>query len=166
MANYKYSYQNYDKTIMARASGNNLKISLKKTVEVCKAIKGKKLKTAIDFLEKVTKQEAVVSYTRYKREVAHKRGKGIDTGGYPKNVATELLKLIKSAQKNAEERELGDDLHIITASCRKGVSRYHYGRYSGRKTKATHIEIIVGIKENKKADKKTDANKTEANEQK
>ena len=61
---------------MARASGNNLTISLKKTVEVCKAIKGKKLKTALDFLEKVTKQEAVVPYTRYKRGSSPQKRKG------------------------------------------------------------------------------------------
>ena len=166
MANHKYSYQDYDKTNMARASGNNLKISLKKTVEVCKAIKGKKLKTALDFLEKVTNQEAVVPYTRYKREVAHKRGKGIDTGGYPKNVATELLKLIKSAQKNAQERELGDDLYVMSASCRKGISRYHNGRYLGRKMKSTNVEIIVGIKENNKTVKKAEKDKVETEEQK
>ena len=150
MATYKYSFQGYDKTNMARASGTNLKISLKKTVEVCKAINGKRINTTIDFLEKVINQKSVVPYTRYKKEVAHKRGKGIDTGGYPKNVATELLKLIKSAQKNAQERELGENLYIASASCRKGVRRYRFGRFMGRKMKSTNVEIILIAKENNK----------------
>ena len=44
----------------------------------------------------------------------------------------------------------------MSASCRKGVSRYHYGRYSGRKMKSTNVEIIIGIRENNKTVKKTD----------
>lgn len=146
---YAYSFQNYDNSSMARSSGSNLSVSLKKSVEACKSIQGKKVTTAIDFLEKVINQKAVVAYTRYNQEMAHKRGKGISTGGYPVNVAKELLRLIKSAQKNAIDKELGENLVVLSASSRKGASRYHYGRYSGRKMKSTNLEIVVGQKTKK-----------------
>lgn len=150
---YKYSFQEFNKETMARASGTNLKISLKKTVETAREIQGKKVSTVIDFLEKVQDLKAVVPYRKYRAEVAHKRGKGIDTGGFPTIVAKELLVLIKSAQKNAIEAEISGDLFVLSVSGRKGNSRYHPGRHSGRSMKATNVEVIVGLKE-KKATKK------------
>lgn len=146
---YKYSFQEFDKQTMARSSGTNLKISLKKTVETATAIQGKKVSTVIDFLEKVTNLKAVVPYRKYRAEMAHKRGKGIDTGGYPVKVAEELLRLIKSAEKNASEQEISDTLYLLSVSSRKGSTRYHPGRYSGRSQKSTSVEIIVGVKTKK-----------------
>ena len=145
MAEYKYSYEGFDNASMAKACGRNLSISLKKTVETAKAIKGKRVSSAIIYLEHVTEQKAVVPFTKYKAEMPHQRGKGIDTGGFPVNVAAALLKLVKSAQKNAKEKELSEEnLRVISVSARKGPARYHYGRHSGRKMKATHVEVIVG----------------------
>jgi large subunit ribosomal protein L22 len=147
---YKYSFEKYDNETMARASGSNLNISLKKSVETLREIRGKKVSSAIKFLEAVIEQKAVVPYRRYKAEMAHKRGKGVDTGGYPVSVAKEVLRLLKSAQKNAEDKELdSENLYVISASCRKGATRYHYGRFSGRKMKSTNVEIIVGERDKK-----------------
>jgi large subunit ribosomal protein L22 len=149
MAN-NYSFQNFDKETMARSSGTNLKISLKKSVEVLKAIRGKKVSTVINYLNDVINQKAVVPYTRYNSEMPHKRGKGIYAGGYPVHVAKEVLVLVKNAQKNALEQEISGELYVISASARKGTQRYHFGRYSGRKMKSTNVEIIVGVRGNKK----------------
>lgn len=142
-----YSYQHLDKETMAVASGRNLSISMKKTVELARAIQGKKVKVAISYLEKVIDKKVAVPYRRFKQEVPHQRGKGIDTGGYPVNVAKEVLKLLKSAQKNASEKELGDNLFVVSISARKGASRYHPGRYVGRRMKVTNVEVVVGVKE-------------------
>lgn len=149
---YKYSMEGYDNQSMARAFRSNASISLKKTVELAKAIKGKRVSTAINYLERVAEQKAVVPYTRYKAEVAHKRGVGIDTGGYPVKVAQEVLKLLKSAQKNASEKELGGELYVLSVSGRKGSGRYHIGRHMGRKMKTTNVEVIIGTKANKKTE--------------
>lgn len=146
---YKYAFQEFNKETMARACGSNLKISLKKTVETAKVLKGKKVSTAINFLEKVIELKAVVPYKRYKAEVGHKRGKGIDTGGFPTLVAKEILSLIKSAQKNASEAEINGELYVLSVSARKGTSRYHPSRYSGRSMKSTSLEVIIGLKEKK-----------------
>jgi large subunit ribosomal protein L22 len=158
MASYKYAYEAFNKETMAKACSINAKVSLKKSVELAKAVKTKKVKSAINYLERVKEQEAVVPYTRYNAEMAHKRGKGIDTGGYPIKVADEFLKLIKSAQKNAEESEISGELYVLSASARKGIARYHSGRYAGRSMKSTNIEIIIGLKE-KKTVKKKEENK-------
>ena len=146
---YKYSFQEFDKQTMARSSGTNLGVSLKKTVETARAIQGKKVSTVIDYLEKVMDKKAVVPYRKYRAEMAHKRGKGIDTGGYPVHVAQELLRLVKAAEKNASEQEISGTLHLLSVSPRKGNTRYHHGRYSGRAQKSTNIEVIVGVKAKK-----------------
>lgn len=143
---YKYSFQNFDKENMARSCGTNLSISLKKSVEVAKAISGRKISLVIDYLEKVIEQNAAVPFNRYNAEMPHQRGKGISSGGFPVNVAKEFLRLVKNAQKNASEQEISGDLYLLSASVRKGTARYHPGRYAGRKMKSTNVEIILGPK--------------------
>ena len=142
----KYAFEEINKETMAVASARNLMISMKKSVELAREVRGKRVKVAIDYLERVIEKKAVVPYRRYKQEVAHQRGKGIDTGGYPVNVAKEILRLLKSAQKNAQDKELGDNLYVVSVSARKGTSRYHPGRYMGRRMKSTNLEVVVGVR--------------------
>ena len=101
---YKYSFTNFDKEKMARAHATNRHISLKKTVETAREVRGKKVSSAINYLERVSTQDAVVPYRRFNAEMPHKRGKGIAAGGYPVHVAKELLRLIKAAEKNAKTK--------------------------------------------------------------
>jgi len=142
----KYAFENFNKETMERASASNLSISLKKSTETLREIRGKKVSTAISFLNQVVEQKTPVSYRRYGAEMAHRKGKGMAAGGFPVSVAKEVLKLVNSAVKNASEQELGEDLYIISASARKGITRYHNGRNSG-KMKSTTVEVIVGVKE-------------------
>lgn len=144
---YKYSFEKFDKETMARACGTNLKISLKKSVEVSRAIRGKKLDYAISYLEKVMEEKQVVPYVRYIQEMPHKKGSGVMTGGYPTKVAEGFLKVLRSVKSNAKEQELDENLVIKAVSVRKGSARYHYGRYSGRKMKSTNLEIVVEVKQ-------------------
>jgi large subunit ribosomal protein L22 len=140
-----YSYEKLDNSKMAKSSGKNLKISFKKSVELSRELKNKKVDLAIKYLEKIIDLKQVVPYRRFKAEMAHKKGAGVDTGGYPVNVAKEFLKLLKSAKKNADNVSLDDEnLIVISISARKGTSRYRMGRYSGRSMKSTNVEIIVG----------------------
>jgi ribosomal protein uL22 len=144
---YNYSFDKFDKETMARACSSNVAISLKKSTETAKAIRGKKVSSVIKFLEKVVEQKAVIPYRRYGSEMAHKRGKGIATGGFPVNVAKEFLRLIKSAEKNASEKEISGELYLFAISVRQGSGRYHNGRHMGRKMKSTNVEVVVGVKE-------------------
>lgn len=131
---------------MARANGTNLPISLKKSVEVARAIRGKTLSHAVSYLEKVAEQKAVIPYVRFNQEMPHKKGKGISTGGYPVKVAEEFLRLVRNAEKNASDKELTGKLYVLSASARKGNNRYRMGRYIGRKMKSTNAEVIIGVK--------------------
>ncbi len=149
---YNYSYQEFNNETMARACVTNAGVSLKKSVEVARFIRGKKLTYAISLLEKVSEQKIPVPYKKYRAEMPHRRGKGIDAGGYPVHVANEFLRLLKSAQKNASEKEIGSELYVLAVSSRKGSSRYHYGRYAGRSMKSTNIEVIVGAKPTKNSE--------------
>ena len=152
---YNYSYEGFNKESMARSSSSNSRISLKKSVEVARALQGKKVHVAKAFLENVTAQKQVVQYKRFNTEMAHRKGKGIMSGGYPVNVAEQFLKVLHNAVKNAENLNLGDELKIVSASVRKGPSRYKMSRLSGRKMKSTHVEIVIGQAAKKKAVKKT-----------
>lgn len=146
MAEYKYAFSAAEDKKVGKACSKSLPISLKKSVELATAIRGKKVSAAISYLEQVIEKKAVVPYRRFGTEMAHRRGAGIDTGGYPINVAKAFLKLLKSAEKNASEQEVEGALYILSVSARKGPSRYHMGRMAGRKMKATHVEIVVGAR--------------------
>lgn len=159
---YNYAFEEFNPETMARASRVNSRISLKKSVELSRAIRGMKVSRAKQYLEAVTKQEELVPYKRFNTEMPHKKGKGIMAGGYPVNVAKEFLVILHNALKNAENLGLGeaDELRIKSASVRQGASRYKMSRLSGRKMKATHVEIIVTQDTRKKQAGKNSATKT------
>ena len=160
---YKYAYQTFNSSTMARASTVNARISFKKSVEVARQLTGKKVSVAKRYLEDVVNQEQVVEYRRFNTEMPHRKGKGIMAGGYPVNVAKQFLLVLKNCEKNAENMELGEanELRIISASARQGTGRYKMSRMSGRKMKSTHVEIIVAQdeKKNKPTKKKGGDNK-------
>lgn len=142
----KIAYINFDKKNMSISRGNNLKISLKKSVEVSRFIKGKKLSYVLTLLENVVDKRQIVPYLKYNRDMPHQKGKGISSGGYPINVAMKFLELTNSAKKNIESLNLVGTLYVLSVSARKGVTRMHNSRHSGRKIKSTNVEIILGLK--------------------
>ena len=146
----KYSYHKANNEELAKAIGSNLNISLKKSVETLSAIKGMRVTSAKKYLEDVIDKKRPIPYKRFNQEVPHRRGKGIAAGGYPVSVAKELLTLLKNAESNAREKEISEELYIISASARKGARRFHLGRKMGQMMKSTHAEIIVGPKGGKK----------------
>jgi ribosomal protein L22 len=83
----------------AIVNGASLKISRKYSVFVCKMLKGKTPDKAIEMLEEVVKGKRPVPMAAL--EVPHQRGKGIGGAKYPKNVAVEMIKLVKQAKANA-----------------------------------------------------------------
>lgn len=142
----KYSFQDFNKETMAKAYGSNLQISFKKSVEVSRRIRGKKLSYVISYLEKVVDKKIPVPYIRFNAEVPHRKGKGISSGGYPVNVSKAFIKLLNSAKKNASEQEISGELYVLGVSANKGTKRYRPGRFSGRLMKSTNVEVIIGLK--------------------
>jgi large subunit ribosomal protein L22 len=128
-------------------------ISPKEAAEVARELRGKMLKDAIAYLERVIKMEEPVPLRRYNRKVAHKRGladkAGIPIGRYPVKVAKYYLKLLKSVQNNAEFKGLDPEkLKVVHIASHKGmtIKRYMpraFGRATPEFERRTHLEVIV-----------------------
>jgi large subunit ribosomal protein L22 len=139
----------------ARALGLELKISPKHSVEVCRAIRGKSLKSAKSYLEEVAALKRAVPFLRYKWEIGHRRGPGFGkgsgycTGRYPRKAAKLILKVLEDAESNAEYKGLDtDNLKIVHIAAQRGrviegrMPRAH-GRASAWNERTTNIEVIV-----------------------
>ncbi|MFO7619256.1 MAG: 50S ribosomal protein L22 [Thermoplasmata archaeon] len=146
---------------MARATGKELSISPKHSVEICRAIRGLPVTSAIDLLENVISKKEAIPFKRYKQMVPHRRRngyarKGMGPGRYPVKAAKAILRVIESAQANAEKTidDLGDteDLRVATAAASRGrvtpgwMPRAH-GRWEKFDQESVNIEIILEMME-------------------
>ena len=150
MPTWDYSVKEVSRELTAKASGRDLRISFKHAVEICREIRGMRLKDAMRFLEDVIKKKRPVPFRRYHGKVAHKRGlSGWPAGRYPVKAAREILKVLKNALANARFKGLDEDrLYIIHAQAQQGPRiRKYIPRAFGRSTpyfdQLTHVEIIV-----------------------
>src|SRR5881409_1831624 len=80
---------------MARAYGRELPISWKKAIELARALRGKKVEKALEYLDNVISLKQAVPFHRYKRWVAHKSGVG--PARYPVKAARYFKRVIESA---------------------------------------------------------------------
>jgi len=149
-----YTFKSYNQEHMARAVGLALPISFKQSVEICRFIKNRNINDAKAILQKVTEQKTPIPFRRYNRDLGHK--KKIGPGRYPKSASKEIIKLIESAEANAQFKGLNtSNLTITHISAHNSGKAWHYGRKSRRRMKRANIEIIV----------EESSNKTEANKQ-
>ena len=143
----------YDEKKMARAYGIALPISMKKTVEVCKFVKGRQVADAIRLLGMVQEEEIAIPFGTYaKGGTGHKPG--IGPGRYPKKVCIEVVKLLKQVSANAKVRGLdATNLKVSSIVAKKGANSWHFGRQRRRRMKRTHLEVVVteGAAKEKKA---------------
>lgn len=130
----------------ARAIGYEFDISPRHAIEIARAIKGMKLEKAKNYLKEVIEFKKAVPFKRCKN-AGHK--KGIGAGKYPVKAAKAFLKLLESAENNAEYKglETGDMriLHIATHRGRvikKNTPRAH-GRSTPYNKETTNIELIL-----------------------
>ncbi len=137
----------------AKAFGRNLPLSLKDSVNLCRALKGMKLDDAKDYLEEVIKKKKAVPYFRYLDSISHRKGMG--PGRYPVKEAKYILKVLENAEANAEDKELDtDSLYIMHIAAHKGeVYKRYMPRAMGRSTEIrrdrVHIEVILEEREEK-----------------
>ncbi|HDD31065.1 MAG TPA: 50S ribosomal protein L22, partial [Thermococcus litoralis] len=136
MAKFSYSFQNFDPERMAKASGRDLRMSPKLSVEVCREIKGMMLNDAIKLLDDVIAKRKPIPLRRFNDSQGHKKGKGFGPGRYPVKVAKEIKKILLNARNNAEQKGLDPDrLKIIHAAAHRGpVLRGYIPRAFGRAT--------------------------------
>ena len=119
----------------AVVNGRNLHTSTLESTYICKFIKFKKIENAIKDLEEVLIKRKAVPM---KREIPHRRGKGISSGRYPKNAAEIFIKLLKSLQANANANGI-DNPVIVEAVA--NIGERPYGRFGRIRRKRTHISI-------------------------
>jgi large subunit ribosomal protein L22 len=152
----KYSFTEFDSKTMARAKNKHAPISLKTTTEVMRFIRGRKVEQAIMLLSEVRDAKRPIPFLRYNRDVAHRKGKGISVGRFPKKPSIEVMQVLELVKANAKDKGLSEDaLTIIHAAAQQGPNLWHYGRHRGRRRKVCHVEIVAQetkkkAKENKK----------------
>lgn len=150
MSRFKYSVSGLDPDKSVLASGRELNISPKHSREICHAIKGMLVSRAIDYLEDVVAMKKSVPFRRYHKKVGHRSDlKGWDVGRYPQKAAGEILRVLKSLEKNAENKELEvDRLLLFHAAAQRGrkVKRIFpraFGSSSPKVNTLTHIELAA-----------------------
>ncbi len=139
-----YNVQDYDPSRMARACKRYVRISWKASVEIGKAIKGMNVEKARRFLQDVIEMKRAVPFGRFNRDVAHKPG--IGAGRYPVNAAKEILDLINSAVKNAENQGLDVSKLFIKSFLVMKAPTFYRPRRSplrGQKRKSVHISVVL-----------------------
>ncbi len=138
-----------DPETSAKAFGKDMPCSPKSGRNVARAIKGMPVSRAKVFLSEVADLKTAVPFTVRKRKIAHRRGKGFGPGKYPKKVAQHFLKVLESAEANAEYKGLDTDSLVIThASAYQGtVIKAYIPRAQGRATphfdRTCNLELIV-----------------------
>ncbi|TXT53739.1 MAG: 50S ribosomal protein L22 [Candidatus Thorarchaeota archaeon] len=150
MPSYRYSIIGIDPDRTAIASGRNMRCSPKFSREVCKAIKGMMLDKAIDYLEAVIEEKAWVPYRRHKKKRGHHSGmKKWPSGGHPVKPAQMILKIVRNAEANADNKGLDiDRLRVMHAAAHRGRTykafiERAFGRSSPYFENTTHVEIVL-----------------------
>lgn len=148
MPEHDYSVEVNDR-ISAKAMGKEIHASPKDCEEICRKIKEMRLEEAQDYLEAVVNKEKPVPYKRHNKKRAHRKGEGIDSGGYPVKAAKAVLEILENVEANAEYKGLDfEKLRIIHASAKKGMKfpgfqPRAFGRASPSDTPTTNVEMVV-----------------------
>ncbi len=150
MPSYGYSIIGIDPDRTAIASGRNMRVSPKHCREVCKEIRGKNLDKAIELLEAVVEEKAWIPYKRHYKKRGHHPGmKKWAAGGHPVKASNYILKILKNAESNADNKGLDiDRLKVIHAVTHRGrIYKKFVERAFGRSTayfeQSSHVEIVV-----------------------
>jgi len=133
---------------MARAYGRELPIAWKKSVEIARALRGKTVEQARDYLEGVIALRRAVPMKKYNRWVGHKSGLG--PARYPVKAAKEFLRILESAAANAEFTGKEDPdamvVKVVNAhrgSIMKGSRPRAYGRSGPWNQDTVNLEIVL-----------------------
>lgn len=144
----------------AVARGRDLPISTKKSIDVCRHVKGRTLKSAKEQLQRVLDMKNAVAATAHRKDIPHRPG-FMAGGRYPQIATKKILEVIELAEKNAQNKGLNvNSLIIKNIRADKAANPMRGGRQGRHKTKRTHIEVIVEEQLQKKEDKKEPAKKT------
>lgn len=139
--------QQTDADTTARALLKDSDISPKHAREICRSLRGRKVDSALDFLEGVIALKRAVPFRKYNKLVTHKSGVG--PARYPVKAARTIKKAIEEAQHNAEYKGLDADSMRIHTICSHKGQPYNFsrprahGRSGQWKRERVHIEVIL-----------------------
>jgi large subunit ribosomal protein L22 len=109
-----------------------------------------KLDRAKDYLKQVIQKQKPVPFKRYNKHVPHRHGlEKAFAGRFPVKASTEILRVLESAEANAEYKGLDmENLKIIHASTSQGmkIKRFTpraFGRSSPRFNTLSNVEIVL-----------------------
>ena len=150
MPNWGYSLNVHNIGEIAKASGRELRISPKATVEICRSIKNMRVDEAKRFLQDVIEKKRPVIYRRYTKKVPHRSNiQGWYAGRYPVKASLAILQILDNAEANAQNKGLDVEklkiLHIASSRGRT-LKRYTpraFGRTSPRFDVLCHVEIAL-----------------------
>lgn len=125
-------------------------ISKKTSMAISRMIKYKALDQAIEELEQVVKKKKVVPM---RGEIPHKKGKGIMSGRYPKEAATEFIVLLKSLKANADNHDVDEPI-LVEAVINKGFLPF------GRGGRVKHKRANIYLRAVERKSLKLNKNKT------
>ncbi len=141
----------------ASARALNLAISTKHSVEISKSLRYRTVAYAKELLEQVIALKRPVEFRSFDQDLGHKPG--MAGGRYPQKAASEFLRLIKSAEANAQVKGMdASNLKIIKLIANKASIPLTGGRHRYA-TKRTHLEVVVAEKGAKKDGKESSPTK-------
>ena len=150
MARFKYSVIGLDPEKTVKASAREINVSAKHAREICNTIKGMLVHRAKTYLEEVIEMKRSVPFKRHHKKVGHRSDlKGWDVGRYPVKTAAEVLNLLNSLEKNAEDKGLEvDKLLLFHAAAQRGrkmkrIFTRAFGSSSPKVDTLTHIELAA-----------------------
>ena len=137
-----------DPATTAQAYGRDMPCSPKSGRNVARAIKGMPVVRAKAFLEDVMELKTAVPFKVRVRKIHHRKG-GIGSGKYPVQTVKCMLKVLESAEANAEYKGLDKDRLVITHSTayQGNVIQAYTPRAQGRATphynRLCNFEVIL-----------------------
>ena len=147
---------------VARAKVISASISTKHCVEICKFLRYKNTDFAKDYLESVIDLKKPIPFKKFNKDTGHKAG--MAAGRFPQKAAKEFLKLIKSAEANAQFKGLNTSGLKITKILANKASIPATGGRHRRGTKRSHVEMEVEEVAVKKKEVKKKSSKPVAKE--
>lgn len=146
--NYSYVPKTPEKAV--KVCGKDLNISFKASVNVARAIKGMKIEDAMKYLDDVIAFKDFIPYVKFYKGAGHRSpiGGKEGQGKYPVKICKEVLKLLRSAERNAEHKPEIDTKNLIITHIQalQGPTRRKLkptGRRAIWTTKSTHIQIVL-----------------------
>lgn len=136
----------------AVVNGVSLPLSTKKSVAICKFIRGKSIDRAIADLEEVENMKKAIPMTG---EIPHRKGKRMMSGRFMTKTVGYMIKLLKSLKSNSSAN--GIEEPVIAEAIPNRASRPR-GRFGAIQRKRTHI-FIKAVERKKIAELKNKSNK-------